>query len=86
MIVGTCVKVEAELNLTPDSIKILIDDPDDMSKVSYADMTLDTGYTYYYLYQNELTDTPGTYTATIMATLGIYTARSQVQFKLHAHQ
>ncbi len=84
MILGTTIKITATLDQTPDSITIDVYDPNDSQKVTAQNMTLDSGYIYYYLYQNATTDTSGDYKARVNAVKGAYTTRSKKIFRIES--
>jgi len=81
---GTAVKITTILSVdNPDSVKITIEDPSDIEKVSSASMTKEADGIYYYIWQSdEDNDDEGQYEATIKATKGSYTALSKIVFEM----
>lgn len=80
---GTAVEITTVLSRgTPTSVKITIEDPYEVEKVSDAEMTSGGDRFYTYIWQSADTDTEGIYIATIEAVYGAYTAKSDASFEL----
>lgn len=82
-LLGTAVKITTILNVeTPTSVKITIDDPSTIEKVTEVAMTRDAAKVYSYVYQSTATDTEGDYLITIRVVSGAYTGVVQDKFTL----
>lgn len=79
---GTAIKITTMLEniATADSAKITIENPSGVNVVDSADMTQESDYVYYYIYQTNEDDPEGTYIITIDITQGSYTSRKQITF------
>lgn len=79
--IGTVLKISDTIVPAPDSASITIDDPAGNEVVADAAMILESGTTYYYIYQSGAA-AAGTYTITLKAVSGTYTALVQKKFEL----
>lgn len=82
---GTAIKIVTVLDdvATADSAKITIEDPAGVNVVDNADMTKESDYVYYYIYQTDEDNAEGTYTVTIDITKDNYTSRKQITFDVY---
>ena len=91
MILGTVLKISATIvvdgGLPADSARIEIYDSDgndmlDSSAAGAMDQDSSGGDVWEYIYQSETTDTEGVYQYLVIATSGVYEARSWGSFRL----
>jgi|WetSurSiteA1Bulk_404760.scaffolds.fasta_scaffold06841_5 hypothetical protein len=85
-ILGTAIRFETVLSEAPESVAITIVSESLVKKVELATMLEENTRTFYYIYQTDMTDEPGVYTAVIEATSGSggYVSVDTIQFEMQA--
>ena len=82
-VLGTAIKIVSVIDETvPDTITVTILDPSEVEIVENVNMTKETDQVYYYVWQSDINDDEGLYTAVIKVTSGNYTSISYQEFEM----